>query len=127
MKSEEIPDLVQRFVLTSIPSVPFLEALLLLQAAENEPWDAGRLARRLYLAERAAAALLVQLNEAGFAAEAATGVFHYAPRSDEIRGLVASVREAYARNLVGVTNLIHAKTSKKAQHFSDAFKLRKDS
>jgi hypothetical protein len=33
----------------------------------------------------------------------------------------------YARNLVDVTNLIHSKTSRKAQQFADAFKWRKDS
>ncbi len=126
MISDEIPDAVRRFVLTSIPSVPFLEALLLLQAMPQARWDANALARRLYLSERAGAAVLAELHAAGFAAEEAPGVVYYHPRSDDIKELVAEVKMAYASNLVGISNLIHAKTNRKAQQFADAFKLRKD-
>lgn len=126
MTFEDIPDAVRRFVLMAIPSVPFLEALLLMQQVPQAAWDAHALARRLYMSERAGASILGELQEAGFIAEDSPGTFHYSPRSDEIRELVIAVRDAYARNLVGMTNLIHAKTNRKAQQFADAFKLRKD-
>jgi hypothetical protein len=127
MKSDDIPDTVRRFVLTSIPSVPFLEALLLLQGLPDTRWDAPALARRLYLSERASADLLEELHAAGFAGMEEPDIYHYAPRSDDIKELIVTLRQVYARNLVGVSNLIHSKTHRKAQQFADAFKLRKDS
>lgn len=127
MKSDAIPDAVQRFVLTSIPSVPFLEALLLLQGTPALRWDAAGLARRLYLSERASATLLEELHAAGFVGCDAPGVYYYAPRSGDIRELIENVKVVYAKNLVGISNLIHAKTNRKAYQFADAFKLRKDS
>ena len=50
MTMSELPVDVRRFVLTSIPSVPYLEALLLLRAEPQHAWTAGDLARRLKLA-----------------------------------------------------------------------------
>lgn len=126
MTFEDIPDAVRRFVLMAIPTVPFLEALLLMQEVPQTGWDAHALARRLYMSERASAAILRELQEAGFITEDRSGMFHYSPSSDELRELVIAVKDAYARNLVGMTNLIHAKTNRKALQFADAFKLRKD-
>ena len=40
--------------------------------------------------------------------------------------MIDRVAETYTRQLVDITNLIHSKTSKKAQQFADAFKWRKD-
>lgn len=127
MKSDAIPDAVQRFVLTSIPSVPFLEALLLMQGTPALRWDATELARRLYLSERASAMLLEELHAAGFVGCDTPGIYYYAPRSGDIRELIENVKVVYAKNLVGISNLIHAKTNRKALQFADAFKLRKDS
>lgn len=124
----EIPDDVRRFVLTSIPSVPYLEALLLLRAEPGQAWDSTQLARRLYLSEKNAAALLALLHEAqllGAAPEA--GYYQYQPVSDELDQMVGRVARAYSTNLVEITNLIHSATGKKAQHFADAFIWRKDS
>ncbi|MEJ7688483.1 MAG: hypothetical protein WKG52_16710 [Variovorax sp.] len=41
--------------------------------------------------------------------------------------IVAQMAQAYASNLIGITNLIHDATHKNAHRFADAFKLRKDS
>ena len=42
MDNAAIPEDIRRFVLTSIPSVPFLEALLLMRAAPEQPWSRWR-------------------------------------------------------------------------------------
>ena len=47
MDNFSIPEDVRRFVLTSIPSVPFLEALLLMRANPAQGWSRDTLARRL--------------------------------------------------------------------------------
>ena len=38
-----IPDDVRRFILTSVPSVPYLEAMLLLRGEPQAAWDASAL------------------------------------------------------------------------------------
>lgn len=126
-----IPDDVKRFILLAIPSIPHLEALLLLRGEKGSPWDARRAAQRLYMHEKKAHELLSDLHAAGFLSSAREAteppIFDYAPSSDEVREMIDRLADIYARNLVDVTNLIHSKTSRKAQHFADAFKWRKDS
>lgn len=126
MTRDEVPAEVRRFILTSIPSVPFLEAVLLLRAEPALPWDAGRLAGRLYVPERVAAELLTQLGEAGIAVPGeSVGAVRYAPR-EELGGLLDRVAAAYAADLVAITDLIHSRIDKRAQQFADAFRFRKE-
>jgi hypothetical protein len=129
MNREAIPDDIRRFVLTSIPSVPYLEALLLLRATPDEEWDGRKVAQRLYMSEKAASALLDELHASDMAIMTGQvdASYRYAPGSDELRQIIDRLADTYSRHLVAVTNLIHSKTSKKAQQFADAFKLRKDS
>ena len=59
-----IPDGVRRFVLTSIPTVPHLETLLLLWREPGSGWTAEDIARRLYVPVGAAQALADDLCQA---------------------------------------------------------------
>ena len=61
-----IPDDIRRFVLTSIPSVPYLEAALLLRG-EERGWTVTEVARRLYITDAAADELLEALQAGGLA------------------------------------------------------------
>jgi hypothetical protein len=127
MKAADLPADVRRFLLTSVPSVPYLEAVLLLRS-ERTPWDAPRLARRLYVPERQAQDLLQGLAGAGIAAPAGDGrSWSYAPVSTDLDTLLDAVSAAYAAHLVAVTDLIHSRLDKRAQQFADAFRFRKDS
>jgi hypothetical protein len=121
-----IPDDVRRFILTSIPSVPFVEAALLLRRQPDAALDTREVAAALYIQEAAAAELLRQLCEAG-ALHVEDGRYRYAPRDERLAAAWDRLAEAYSANLIGVTNLIHDTTRKSAQRFADAFKLRKDS
>lgn len=121
-----IPEDLRRFVLTSVPSVPFLEALLLLRADPRQAWQPDTLARRLYIPERTAEALLDDLCTAGMAVRADGDGYAYHPDSKELRTLIDRLAELYAARLVDVTNLIHSSLDRKAQQFADAFKWRKD-
>lgn len=129
MTKPDIPDEVRRFILTSVPSVPYLEAVLLLRAEPLAGWDAPRLARRLYLGEARAAELLTQLATAGIAQAAphAPGNFRFDPATPELRAMLDALARVYAANLVGVTDLIHSRIDKRAQQFADGFRWRKDS
>lgn len=126
MTKGEVPADVRRFILTSIPSVPYLEAVLLMRAEPDDTWDASRLARRLYVGERTAADLIGLLTAAGVAAAEGSGpAVRYAPQP-ELGALIDRVASAYASDLVAVTDLIHSRIDKRAQQFADAFRFRKE-
>ena len=124
-----IADDVRRFVLTSIPSIPYLEAMLLLRAEDTVDWNGAMLANRLYLSEKVAASLLAELHDAGILSHdpASPGRYRFAPTSEGLRQIIDQVATAYSTQLVAMTNLIHSKSGRKAQQFADAFKWRKDS
>jgi len=126
MTSSELPADLRRFILTSIPSVPFLEAVLLLRADAGQTWGATQLARRLYVPEEAGAELVQQLRSSGIAADAEpAGCIRYQP-AEGLASLVDGVAAAYAQDLVAVTRLIHSRIDRRAQQFADAFRFRKE-
>lgn len=125
MGKTPVADDVRRFILTSVPSVPYLEALLLLRA-ERDRWDPFRLARRLYIGERQALDLLQALAQSQVVQRGEDGGFEYAPATPELARAIDRLAGTYAANLVGVTDLIHSRLDKRAQQFADAFRWRKD-
>jgi hypothetical protein len=129
MEQVPLPEEIRRFVLTSIPSVPFLEALLLLRAEPSHQWHTDSLARRLYIRDKTAQTLLDNLCTAGMAVPCAPPQQHcyqYQPSSEALRARIDQLADLYARHLVEVTLLIHSSLDRKAQQFADAFKWRKD-
>jgi hypothetical protein len=129
MDNAAIPEDLRRFVLTSIPSVPFLEALLLMRADPGQAWSRDSLARRLYVRDKVAESLLAELCRSGMAApwpDAAADAYCYRPREAVLRERIDRLAELYASHLVEITHLIHSSLDRKAQHFADAFKWRKD-
>ncbi|OWW22728.1 hypothetical protein AYR66_06410 [Noviherbaspirillum denitrificans] len=127
--SSIIADDIRRFILTSIPSVPFLEAMLLLRNETGVAWDSTHLAKRLYLSDKAATTLLAELHAAGIAAPNARteGGYCFHPASEALADIIGKVASAYAAHLVEVTHLIHSRSGKRAVQFADAFKWRKES
>lgn len=131
MEQQPIPEDIRRFILTSIPSVPHLEALLLLRANVQQGWRAETVAGRLYIRDRLAQQLLDDLCKAGMAApcltEQESATYRYRPSSDALGSTIDQLAELYSKRLVDITHLIHSKLDRKAQQFADAFKWRKDS
>jgi hypothetical protein len=126
MTTSNVPEEVRRFLLGAIPSVPHLEALLLLHADPARGWDAAGLAERLYLDAGRAAQVLTDLARAGLACATADR-FRFAPTEASLLSVVDATARTYGRHLVEVAELIHAARDHKAQRFADAFRLRKDS
>jgi hypothetical protein len=128
MPQHSIPPDVTRFVLTSIPSVPHLEALLLLQQDPGTSWNAGDVGRRLYIPEKTAEAILRELTEARMlACDNAAPSYRFSPLTSALHELIDKLAAVYAKHIVELTNLIHSKAGSQVQQFADAFKLRKDS
>lgn len=128
MDRAPIPDDVSRFVLLAIPSVPYLEAILLMRRDPAQPWDYKQIAKHLYLGEKAAQALLAELHAGGIItiADPEQLRYRYQPPSAELEHMIERLAQVYTHDLIGVTNLIHSKATKKAQLFADAFIWRKD-
>lgn len=110
MEKQEIPADVRSFVLSNIPSIPHMEALMLLRQAAPECWSASALARRLYVSEQSAAAVLADLSCTGLLrCDAAAGTFCYSHSPDGPAMVVDKLSALYASHLVEVTGLIHSK------------------
>jgi hypothetical protein len=125
MSQPPLADDLRRFILAGIPSVPYLEAVLLLRAQPGTSWDAPTLSRRLYVPERTGQELVALLQKSGFAEAAGEGAVRYAP-TPEVSALVDRMAAAYAADLVTVTGLIHSRIDRRAQQFADAFRFRKE-
>ena len=129
MNAAPIPDDLKRFILLGIPSIPYLEAMLLLRSETAQPWDARQVAQRLYQNEKVAQALLAELHAGGVieADDEQAQQFRYSPHSKDLRQMIDRLAEVYAKNLIGVTNLVHSSNNKrKAPTFANAFIWRKD-
>jgi len=128
-----IPDDIKRFVLTSVPSVPHLEAALFLRKHAPRECTAAEVAAALYVGLRLARELLEWLCAAGLAQAAGAdegqvdAAYHYAPRDPSLAHLMDRLAVCYSTDLVGVSGLIHDAIQRSARSFADAFKLRKDS
>ena len=127
MAEEAIPEHLRRFILTSVASVPHLEAILLLRGKPDHSWSSTEVARRLYMPEKAADELLADLQGAGMLArDDVTACYRFRPATPELRDMIERLASAYSSNLIAVTDLIHAKSGRKARIFADAFKWRKE-
>lgn len=122
-----IPDGVRRFLLTSIPTVPHLETLLLLWREPGGGWTADGIARRLYVPVEAAETLADDLCRADLL-ECGGEPRTYRCRREPpaLLALFGELDNAYARSLREVTALIHSHVDRKASRFADAFSLRKE-
>jgi hypothetical protein len=125
MSQEELPDDVRRFILTSIPTVPLLEAVLLLRAHAHATWGASQLARRLYVPEHTAVEVMAQLLSTGIATRSGPEGVRYAPAAG-LAELIDRLAQAYSTDLLRVTDLIHSRSDRRAQRFADAFRFRKE-
>lgn len=123
MADDGIPAELRDFIAKSIDSVGQLEALLLLRGNPEQTWDVSQLAGRLYVNEAEAAAIFAHLVDQGLVI-AEDGSYRY-NRQGKQNEVIDRLAEAYARQLIPITNLIHAKP-RGIRAFADAFKIKRD-
>ncbi|MBA4312386.1 MAG: hypothetical protein C0417_07125 [Chlorobiaceae bacterium] len=125
MTRDPIPNIIKRVIITSVESVPHLEALLMTQKNPEVSWDAELLARTIFIQPKVAEGLLVKLSSAGFLkklAESQPQKYDYVYPVLETRQLLDELAALYSKHLILITNLIHDKSSN-VQKFADAFKF----
>jgi hypothetical protein len=111
MKQTEIPLEVQQFVSASIPTIPHLEALMLLRATAPARWGADSLARRLYISRQAADKVLADLSKDGIlGCIEVDAAFFYPARAGAPTALVDQLGALYATRLVEITLLVHSRS-----------------
>jgi hypothetical protein len=108
----------------SIDSVPELEAILLLREKSARDWTATEAGERLYVSKTVAGYVLATLAERGFFVFDGER-YRYQPASPELAAAIDEFAATYARHLVEVTQLIHAKPSPGVRGFAEAFRIRK--
>jgi hypothetical protein len=128
MNTSTIPDDIRRYVIQCVPSVPYIEAVLLMREGRDMVWQPEILARRLYVNEDEALRLLSRLKADGLAAaQSGNGPgYRFAPETDDLRELWDRLAATYARHLIEVSTLIHGRSGGKAQMLADAFVWRKE-
>lgn len=128
MTATPIPDDIRRYVFQCVPSVPYVEAVLLLRERRDLAWQPELLARRLYLGTEETLRLLARLQADGLVvqdSDDASG-YRYGPASSELGELWDRLALVYAHNLIEVSTIIHSRPSGKAQLLADAFVWRKE-
>jgi hypothetical protein len=123
MVSPPIPDDIRRYLVQCVPSVPYIEAVLLMRE-DRHAWQPDALARRLYLNEDDTQRLLARMRADGIIAGDSSGL-RYSPASADLDELWTRLAVVYAHHLIEVSTLIHTKPGGKAQMLADAFVWRK--
>lgn len=117
-----ISDAVRRFVLTSIPTVPHMETLLLLWREPNLTWLAEDIAKRLFVSPGLAESVADDLCQADlFACGGKPKSYRCHLEPPSLAQLLADVEAAYNWHLREVTGLIHSNVDRKAARFAQAF------
>jgi len=121
MSYEPIPDDIRDLIQRHIDSVAQLEALLFLRAHPANSWGVATIAAKLYAPEQEIARALAHLFADGFLTRDNDSYRYECP--EPLRTRIDRLAEAYSRQLIPITNLIHAKP-RNIRQFSDAFKFR---
>jgi hypothetical protein len=119
---------VYDFILENIDTVPRLEALVLLWNSRPVWWTSEELTSRLYIPLEKVPQLLRDLVRMELIAESPTSPpkYSYLPKSEEQNELLLSLDNAYRRDLVRISTMIHLKASPGAREFARAFKLKQE-
>jgi hypothetical protein len=116
------------FMQRNIDSVPHLEALILFWNSRPVAWTCEEMASRLYIPFDKVAGLLRDLVRLQVVAETATtpSKFSYYSRSKEQDEMMQRVDEAYRRDLVRISTMLHEKAPPAVRDFARAFRFRRE-
>jgi hypothetical protein len=122
-KSEGESEII-RFIVDQIDSVPQLEALLLVWNTRPAIWTPEELGKRLYVSNE----LLQELVRKRLitSIQGAVEGYRYESASEEQDELIGRLDEMYRREVVRVSNMIHAKPASALRDFAQAFRFTKE-
>ena len=117
-----------RFIVDQIDSVPQLEALLLVWKTRPAIWTPEELGKRLYVSNELGHDLLQELVRKRLITgiQGAVEGYRYESTSEEQDRLIGRLDEMYRREVVRVSNMIHAKPASALRDFARAFRFTKE-
>jgi hypothetical protein len=117
-----------RFIADQIDSVPQLEALLLVWNTRPAIWTPEELGKRLYVSDELGHDLLQELVRKRLitSIQGAVEGYRYESASEEQDALIGRLDEMYRREVVRVSNMIHAKPASALRDFARAFRFTKE-
>lgn len=126
-ESNKGPDPYQ-FLHDNIDSVPQLESLILLWNSRPVGWTEEELATRLYIPPEQVREVLRDGMRLQIVQEigGAPVKYSYLPRSEEQDDLMRAIDNAYRRDLVRISTMLHSKASSPVREFAKAFRFKKD-
>ncbi len=108
MAEPDVPDEVRDFIIKHIATVPQIEALLLIWSSPEKRWSLRQVAARIYTGEAEAARALDGLCAAGLLVHREENFA--LDSSAENLDIIRKLKDAYARCLIPVTDVIHGKS-----------------
>jgi hypothetical protein len=123
-REEPEREMIDRFILEEIESVPHLEALLLLFNSRPREWSLQQMADSLYISPHQTQPILQDLARRGFLT-LHTGQYAY-NQDDPRHNLIAGLDTMYRHELVRISTMIHARPSASVREFARAFRFKKD-
>jgi hypothetical protein len=117
-----------KFIHQNLDSVPHLESLILLWNSRPVGWTEEELVSRLYIAPEQVRQVLRDLIRLQIVQEIAgpTPRYSYLSGSKEQDDLMRTIDDAYRRDLVRISTMIHSKASSPVREFAKAFRFKKD-
>ncbi len=116
------------FIHENIDSVPHLEALILFWNSRPVGWTTEDLSSRLYVPAEQVGNVIRDLVRLQIVQEnpGPPPRYSYFPRSEEQNEMMALVDNAYRRDLVRISTMVHSKASSPIREFARAFRFRKE-
>jgi hypothetical protein len=116
------------FIHEYIDSVPHLEAMILFWNSRPVGWTCDDLASRLYVPSEQVGGVIRDLVRLQIIQEhpGSPDRFSYFSRSEEQNNLMRLIDDAYRRDLVRISTMLHSKASSPVREFARAFRFRKD-
>jgi hypothetical protein len=123
MATQYVPGDIRDFILKHIASVAQIEALLLIWSNPEKRWSVSHIAARIYAKEPETAKALEGLCAHGLLVREDDAFA--LNTSEENVEMIGRLKEAYARHLIPVTDVIHGK-SRGPRPTAEARSLRRD-
>ena len=117
-----------QFIHDNLDSVPHLESLILLWNSRPVGWTEEDLSSRLYIPPEQVRSVLRDLMRLQIVQEVSGQPLRYSylPGSAEQDDLMVGIDNAYRRDLVRISTMIHSKASSPVREFAKAFRFKKD-
>lgn len=123
--AEVIPGDVRRLIERHVASGAQLEALLLLHATPERPWNAVRLSRELRIDTDQAQQMLDRLTSNGFLQQLDQH-YRFNPRREALAATVDRLAALYPAYRVAILAIVFGRATGPIRDFSEAFILRPD-